>query len=97
MATREFYRGGTSLVPKRRELHFDPATGDVLPERGVSVSSSPDGLDQFGGAHRILRVPSELQIVKRGKRPDHYEIVPVQSMPYGDYLDALRRIQLAPV
>jgi hypothetical protein len=97
MAAREFYRGGSSLVPKRRELHFDPATGDVLPERGVSVSSSPDGLEKFGGAHRVLSVPPELQIVRIGKSPNHYEIVPVQAIPYGDYIDALQRIQLEPV
>jgi hypothetical protein len=97
MAAREFYRGGSKLVPKRRELHFDPVTGDVLPERGVSVSSRSDGLDRFGGAHRIISVPPELQIVQRGSRPDHFEIIPVRSMPYGDYLDALQRIQLEPV
>src|SRR5205085_9474316 len=49
MAAGDYYRGGASLVPRRRELKFDPATGDVLAERGVSVSSTPDGLDGSAG------------------------------------------------
>jgi hypothetical protein len=93
----DYYRGGPSLVPRRRELKFDPATGDVLPERGVSVLSSPGGLEPYGGAYRVTNVPPELRIIQHGKNPDHYEIIPVRPMPLAEYVDALGRIRLVPV
>jgi hypothetical protein len=97
MADTDYYRGGNSLTPKRRELRFDPVTGDVLPERGVSVSGSPANLDRFGGAHRVRNQPPELQIVQVGRDPNHYEIVPTRAMPYAEYVEALGKIQLEPV
>jgi hypothetical protein len=93
----EFYRGGSSLKPKRREVRIDPNTGLVQPLRGVSVFNRPDNLDRFGGPHRVTNLPTELQIVQRGHDPTHFEIVPVQPMTFKEYEDALGRIVLVPV
>jgi hypothetical protein len=92
----EYYRGGTNLQARRREVRFDPTTGLVLPERGISVQSRPDGLERFGGAYRVTNLPPELRIVQRGLRPDHYEIIPAFPMSFDDYQSLLNRISLAP-
>jgi hypothetical protein len=97
MSGTTYYRGGTSLRPRRRDIQLDPQTGLVLPTRGISVFSRPDNLDRFGGAHAITNVPAELQIIQRGRDPTHFEIVPVRPMPQQEYEDALDKIVLVPV
>jgi hypothetical protein len=97
MPSGPFYRGGSSLKPKLRELKIDRKTGQVLPIRGVSVSSSPEHLERFGGPYRVTNVPGELQIVQVGRDPTHFEIVPVRPMPLDEYEEALGKITLVPV
>lgn len=97
MGAGEYYRGGNSLVPSRREVKFDPDTGLVLPLRGVSVFNPPDNLDRFGGAHRLTNIPPELRIVQRGRDPSHHEIIPAQPMTWEEYREALGKIVLIPV
>jgi hypothetical protein len=97
MTAGPYYRGGNSLRPKARDLRFDPATGLVLPTHGVSVFSRPDGLDRFGGAHRVTNLPGELKVIQRGKDPNHFEIVPAVPMTLGEYEQALEKIVLVPV
>jgi hypothetical protein len=92
-----YYRGGNSLRPRRIDLRFDRVTGLVLPKRGVSVYSRPDGLDRFGGAYRVDNIPPELQVVRTGNDPTHFEIIPVRAMPLGDYEAALATITLTRV
>ena|SRR6516225_4886879 len=96
MAAVAFYRGGSSLAPRRGELRFDPLTGDVLPTHGVSVFDRPDGLDRFGGAYRLNNVPDTLRIIHRGRDPHHHEIVPAFPMPRDEYEKALAGIVLTP-
>jgi hypothetical protein len=93
----EYYRGGNSLKPKPGELYRDRATGLVLPIRGVSVFSTPDNLDRFGGPHRVANVPPELRIVQRSANPLHFEILPAAPMTPAEYQDALDQIVLLPV
>jgi hypothetical protein len=93
----DYYRGGNSLQPRAFELRFDKATGLVKPERGVSVSTRPDGLDRFGGAHLLGPIPEELQIVQIGRDPHHHEIVPVEPMTLDRYKELLAQISLTPV
>lgn len=92
-----YYRGGNSLRPRPFELRFDRVTGFVLPKRGVSVSSRPDGLDRFGGAYRVDNIPPELTVVQVGTDRTHFEIIPIRAMPLADYEAALAKITLTPV
>ena len=92
-----FYRGGSSLKPRRFELRFDQASGLVKPERGVSVSTRPDGLDRFGGAFGLGPIPTGLRAVQIGRDPHHYEIVPVAPMTLDRYEELLDQIPLSPV
>ncbi len=97
MTATEFYRGGSSLIPKPGEVRLNRVTGLLKPSRGVSVFSRPDNLDRFGGAHRVTNVPPELQIVQVGKDPTHHELVPAYSMTLAEYEEALAKIILIPV
>ncbi len=59
----EYYRGGTNLKPRLRDVQMDSATGLVQPTRGISVFSQPANLERFGGAYRVTNLPPNLQIV----------------------------------
>jgi hypothetical protein len=97
MTAQGFYRGGNSLVPGPNDLRVDPVTGLLRPTHGVSVFDRPDGLERFGGAHRVEGIPDNLRIVQRGRNPHHFEIVPAAPMTRAEYEEALRKITLAPV
>lgn len=97
MNTGDFFRGGNSLVPRPIDVRIDPLTGLLRPGRGVSVYSRPDGLERFGGAHRITQLPPELAIIQVGRDPTHHEIVPVQPMTLEEYEQALQKITLVPI
>jgi hypothetical protein len=92
----DFYRGGTSLKPRPREVRIDAKTGLIRPGRGISVFDQPDGLERFGGANRIASLPPDLQIVQIGQDPHHYEISPRSPMSLDEYGEALQRIVLEP-
>jgi hypothetical protein len=93
----EYYRGGSSLAPRPIDVRIDPRTGLLRPDRGVSVSSRRDGLDRFGGAHQVTRIPPELTIVQVGRNPNHFEIVPVRPMTFAEYEQALGKTVLVRV
>lgn len=97
MAEIEFYRGGATLPVRDRDIRVNKFTGFLETDRGVSVSSDSRGLDQFGGAFRVTRVPADLKIVQVGARPHHHEIVPARPMTRDDYERALGKIILVPV
>jgi hypothetical protein len=92
----DVYRGGTDLTPRDCDIVIDPDTGLVLPERGVSASSSPAGLSRYGGPHRVTNVPPELEVRQVGRRKTHYEIIPRHPMTRDEYAEALRKIVLVP-
>jgi hypothetical protein len=97
MSPMDYYRGGSSLKPRPIDVRIDPATGLLRPGRGVSVFSRLEGLERFGGAYRVTQVPPELAIVRVGRDPNHFEIVPVRLMTLNEYEHALARIVLVPV
>lgn len=97
MTTDNYYRGGPSMKPKRRDVHIDQATGLVLPTHGVSVFNRPKNLERFGGAYRLAHVPVELTIIQRGLDPSHFEVVPARPMTMGEYEQALNRVVLVRV
>jgi hypothetical protein len=45
----------------------------------------------------VSNVPAELDVIRRGPDPFHYEIVPSRSMTLLEYEDALSKIVLTPV
>jgi hypothetical protein len=97
MTTPNYYRGGTNLKPKPRDVQIDAVSGLVQPTRGVSVFNRPDNLERFGGPHLVTNLPPELQVIQRGRDPTHFEIVPAHPMPLPEYEEALGKIVLVPV
>ncbi|HKI38116.1 MAG TPA: hypothetical protein VKA46_40055 [Gemmataceae bacterium] len=97
MADRVYYRGGNSLTPRTADVKVDPASGLLRTTHGVSVFDRPDGLEKFGGAHRVTSVPETLRIVQRGRDLHHYEVVPAMPMTLTEYEGALGQIVLVPV
>src|SRR2546430_3107725 len=96
MATKDYFRGGSSLKPMPQEVKIDRATGLVQTTHGVSVWDRPENLERFGGPYRVTKLPPELRIIRRGRDPHHFEIVPVHPMPFAEYEDALSRVVLVP-
>jgi hypothetical protein len=92
----DYYRGGNSLTPRPQDVRIDPATGLLLTTHGVFVFDRPDGLERFGGAFRVTAIPDTLKIIRRGRNPHHFEIVPAQPMTLADYEAALGQIVLVP-
>jgi hypothetical protein len=70
------YRGGTSLQVRPQDVRIDKKTGLVQTTHGLSLDTDPCNLQQFGGAHRVSSVPSDLKIMQRGQRLTHFEIMP---------------------
>ncbi|WP_369371824.1 RHS repeat-associated core domain-containing protein [Promicromonospora sp. Populi] len=79
-----FFRGAKpgespSFAPRPNEFKVDSETGFVRSTHGVSVFDNPQSVSSKNFVpHRIdlSTVPSELNIIQRGKDPRHYEIVP---------------------
>jgi hypothetical protein len=96
MAADAYYRGGTSRKPTPGDVRIDAATGLVQPTHGISVYDRPDGLERFGGAHRVTAVPDSLRIIQRGRDPHHHEIVPARPMTLAEYEAAFGQVVLVP-
>lgn len=96
MAAR-YYRGGSSLQPRRGEVRIDPATGLLRTTHGISAFDRPDNLDRFSGAYELMTVPDTLRIIQRGRDPHHFEIVPAAPMSLDEYEKALQQIVLTAV
>jgi hypothetical protein len=90
----EVYRGGTSLDVYPGDVKIDRATGLVQPTHGLSVETDAATLARFGGAHKVKSIPGELQIVQRGRRDTHFEIVPKQPMTPERFQELLRQVAL---
>ncbi len=97
MAANVYYRGGARVAPTPGDVRIDRNTGLIRTTHGISVYDRPDGLDRFGGAHRIDSIPANLKVVQRGTDPHHHEIVPTAAMTMDEYEDALRQILLTAV
>lgn len=86
-----FYRGGSSVAPKPGEYKIKD--GLVQPTHGVSVFSNPAKTEKWG-THEVTSVPDELQIIQRGKDPEHFEIVPKEPMTEAEYKARLEEVEL---
>lgn len=87
------FRGGRGLDVRPGEIKVG-ADGLVLPTHGISLESDPANLARFGGANRVRSIPSELQVVQRGRRDTHFEVVPRQAMTPERYQELVRQIVL---
>ena len=96
MASPEYYRGGSSLRVRDRDVRIDPDTALLKTDRGLSVRDRPDGLESFGGAYRVANLPPELHVVQIGRDPHHFEIAPARPMTRSEYETALAKISLVP-
>ena len=66
--------------------------GMVKTTHGVSVNTNPNAVTSHGAPHKIVDLPEGLDIIQRGGNPSHYEIVPIQPMPFSQYQDLLSQI-----
>jgi hypothetical protein len=84
------YRGGHSLVFKPHDVKIDKGTGLLKTTHGVSVDAEAERLAPYGGAFRVQTLPDGLTIIQRGKRLQHYEIVPTVPVTPERYQELFR-------
>jgi hypothetical protein len=87
------YRGGRSLQVKPGDIKVGK-DGLVKTTHGLSLDTDPARLAGFGGAGRVKSIPGELQIVQRGARDTHFEVVPKQPMTPERYEELIQQIAL---
>ena len=90
------FRGGANFTIKPGEIRIDPTTGMVKSTHGVSLDVNPHAVQRFGGAHQIATMPSDLQIIQRGARLSHFEIVPRIPMSQEQFQNLLNQITTIP-
>ncbi len=91
------YRGGKEFKLKPGEYKINKESGMVKTTHGVSLDTQPETVSKFGGAYRIESMPDELQIIQRGKRAEHFEIVPKVEMSVEKFQNLLDEIKVTPV
>ena len=87
----DYYRGGNDFSANPSEVKINK-NGMVQTTHGVSVNTNPNAVTQHGTPHKIVDLPDGLDIIQRGGKPSHYEIVPSQPMPFAQYQDLLSQI-----
>jgi hypothetical protein len=87
------FRGGADFTVKPNEVKIDKVTGLVKPTHGVSLDVNPATLEKWG-PQQIQSIPSELKIIQRGKRLEHFEIVPKEPMTLERFQELLNKIKL---
>ena len=73
-------------------MKLNPKTGNVKTTHGVSLDVNPGTVSKFGGAYKIESLPEDLQIIQRGVRPEHFEIVPKYEMPLEIFQGLLNQV-----
>jgi len=90
---RPVYRGGKDMTLKGKEVKLN-AEGKVQPSHGPSLDVDPANVARFeGGAQRIKSIPSELKIIQRGQRMEHFEIVPREPMEPELFQQLLNKVE----
>jgi len=74
------YRGGNSLKCQSHDVKVDKETGNLKTTHGISVDADPAAVVKFGGAYLVTPIPIELDVIQRGKRATHFEIVPTSPI-----------------
>jgi hypothetical protein len=88
------FRGGPSLVFQPHEVKIDKGTGLLKTTYGVSVDADATRVVHFGGAYHVVALPDELTIIQRGRRAQHYEIVPAVPITPERYQELLNQVEL---
>lgn len=88
----DVYRGGQSLEIKPGDVKV--VNGLVQPTHGMSLDTDPSGLARFGGVSKVKSIPGELQVMQRGRRETHFEVVAKQPMTPERYQELARQIEL---
>ncbi len=88
----DVFRGGDDWTVKPGETRV--IGGQVQPTHGVSLDTDTARVARFGGARRVVSVPDELQIIQRGRRDTHFEIVPKQPMTPDRYQELVNQVKL---
>jgi Domain of unknown function (DUF4157) len=91
--TVQVFRGGKGFKLKPGEVKLDRATGLVQPTHGPSLDVVPENVARFDGAHRITHIPTELKVIQRGSRIEHFEVVPRQPMTESKFQQLLDAIE----
>jgi hypothetical protein len=89
----DIYRGGGGLEVKPGEVRI-AKNGLVQPTHGISLETDPSGLARIGIVNKVKSIPDELQIIQRGKRDTHFEVVPKQQMTIDRFQELLKQIVL---
>lgn len=89
----DVYRGGKNLEVKPGEVKVG-YDGLVQTTHGLSLETDASSLTRFGSVNRVKSIPDELQIIQRGKRDTHFEIVPRQPMTVERFQELVREIVL---
>jgi hypothetical protein len=88
----DVYRGGSDLTVKPGETKV--INGEVQPTHGLSLETDPSRLGWFGGARKVVSIPDDLQIVQRGKRDTHLELVAKELVSPERYQELVKQIVL---
>jgi hypothetical protein len=90
--TVDVYRGGSSFELKPGEIRVGK-DGLVRPTHGPSLDTDPSfGAVASRGANKVKSIPDELQIIQRGGRATHFEVVPKEPMTPERFQELLRQI-----
>src|SRR5262249_47307779 len=82
------FRGGDDLEVKPGEIRV--IDRQVQPTHGPSLETDPSRLGRFGGARRVISIADDLQVIQRGKRDTHCELVPKEPMPPDRYQELVK-------
>ncbi len=88
----DVYRGGDDLTVKPGEIKV--IDGQVQPTHGLSLDTDPSFLGRFGRVRKVLSIPDDLQIIQRGKRDTHLELVPKEPASPERYQELVHQMEL---
>ncbi|MEO7596093.1 MAG: RHS repeat-associated core domain-containing protein, partial [Byssovorax sp.] len=93
----DVFRGGYSLDVHKGEYKPRKEAGD-LTGRGISTWNTPEKVEKFGGAFKVVSVPDSLEVAQRGNNKDHYEIIAKKpGMTEEEYKNAVKEVKLEKV
>ena len=88
----DVYRGGNDWTVRPGDTKI--IGGMVQPTHGVSVETDSELLARFGGAKKIVSIPDELQVIQRGKRATHFEVVPKTAVTPERFQELVNQIEI---
>ena len=68
----------------------------VKTTHGVSLDVNASNASKFGDVYKLESIPEGLNIIQRGARLEHFEIVPAYEMPVDQFQNLLNQIKTVP-